>query len=96
MMFPRFLISMAVIAGFHDAATAADFGSQRARSFPSVIGASVTMEGGVRVIRPFTLDPGPLVVEDAMTEGRIIYHGAAIYRVPGPWSNARHKQLRAQ
>jgi hypothetical protein len=92
MMFGRILISLIFAAGFQSAAMAADFGKPRVTDVRPVLGADVTMEGGVRVIRPVVLDPGPLVIEEGEAPGRMIYHGAAFYHVPSARpSQAHHK-----
>jgi hypothetical protein len=48
-----------------------------------VPGAYVTIEGGVRVIRPVPFDPAWVVSEETKIPGGLVYHGATFYRVPG-------------
>lgn len=62
---------------------AADFGWPRVSAGrQSVPGAYVTLEGGVRVIRPIPFDPSWVVSEETEIPGGVVYHGAAFYRVP--------------
>jgi len=60
---------------------AADFGRPSV-SGGTVPGAYVTIEGGVRVIRPVPFDPAWVVSDETAIPGGIVYHGAALYHVP--------------
>ena len=66
---------------------AADFGRPGV-SGGMVPGAYVTIESGVRVIRPVPFDPAWVVSDETEIPGGVVYHGAAIYHVP---SKAAHK-----
>lgn len=63
---------------------AADLGApSNAAGRHLVPGADVTIEAGVRVIRPVPFDPAWLVDDETEIPGGVVYHGAAFYRVPG-------------
>jgi hypothetical protein len=92
MMLRRIFIFLALAAGVQGAAMAADFGKPKMTGMQSVPGAYVTMEGGVRVIRPVPFDPAWVVNDETPIPGGIVYHGAAFYHVPRALpSKAAHK-----
>lgn len=83
-MFRRICIFLTSIAVLQSAAMAADFGSPRGPVGRQIVpGAYVTMEAGVRVIRPVPFDPAWVVDDETEIPGGVVYHGAAFYRVPG-------------
>ncbi len=87
-MVARFCIWLISVVSVQGAATAADFGKPRVSAGRQTVpGAYVTIEGGVRVIRPVPFDPGWVVSEETAIPGGTVYHGAAFYRVP---SKAAH------
>ena len=81
-MILRIFVFLALAAGLQGAAMAADFGGPKILGRQTVPGAYVTMEQGVRVIRPVPFDPAWVVSDEAPIPGGIVYHGAAIYHVP--------------
>lgn len=83
MMFARILVVLVFSAGLQTAAMAADFGGPKAAGSQVVPGALVTIEGGVRVIRPLPFDPAWVVNDETEIPGGLVYRGAAFYRVPG-------------
>ena len=88
-MFRRTFVFVILTAALQSAAMAADFGWPRVSADrQSVPGAYVTVEGGVRVIRPVPFDPSWVVNDETRIPGGIVYHGAAFYRVP---SKVAHK-----
>jgi hypothetical protein len=95
MMFARFSVRIA-IAVFLGAAgiSSALAGSGAQRDLELVPGARVTIEGGVRVIRPVPLD-GRDIGGGAQQQwsGAMMYRGAAFYRVPDlkPPRTVRHR-----
>jgi hypothetical protein len=91
-MFRRIFVFLTLAAGVQSAAMAADFGRPGVSAGGSVPGAYVTMEGGVRVIRPVPFDPAWVVSDEAEIPGGIVYHGAAFYHVPSSRpAKAAHK-----
>ncbi|MBS0251727.1 MAG: hypothetical protein JSR78_11770 [Proteobacteria bacterium] len=83
-MFRQSCVALILIAAVPVAAMAADFGAPSgAAGRYFVPGADVTIEAGVRVIRPVPFDPAWLVDDETEIPGGVVYHGAAIYRVPG-------------
>ncbi len=89
----RIFVFLTLTAAIQSAAAAADFGWPRTSSVgrQSVPGAEVTIEGGVRVIRPVPFDPAWVASEKTEIPGGIVYRGAAFYRVPGaPARKAAH------
>ncbi len=92
MMFRRIFVFLTLAVGVQSAAMAADFGRPRASGSRFVPGAYVTIEGGVRVIRPVPFDPEWVVSERTEIPGGIVYRGAAFYHVTGASpSKAAHK-----
>ncbi len=91
-MLRRIFVFLTLTAASQSAAAAADFGWPRTSvGRQSVPGAEVTIEGGVRVIRPVPFDPAWVADEETKIPGGVIYHGAAFYRVPGaPARKAAH------
>jgi hypothetical protein len=91
MMFGRILVVLVLSAGLQTTAMAADFGGPKAAGRQVVPGALVTLEHGVRVIRPLPFDPAWVVDDETEIPGGVVYRGAAFYRVPGPSAKAAHK-----
>ncbi len=91
-MFLRIFVFLALAVGVQSEAMAADLGRPRVSGGRSVPGAYVTIEGGVRVLRPVPFDPAWVVSERTEISGGIVYRGAAFYHVPGASpSRAAHK-----
>lgn len=83
-MFGRLCVILVLTAVLPVAATAADFGAPSGWAGRKVVpGADVTIEAGVRVIRPVPFDPAWLVEDETEIPGGVVYRGAAFYRVPG-------------
>ncbi len=90
-MIGRIFLFLTLTVALQSAAIAADFGWPMVRTGKqSVPGADVTIESGVRVIRPVPFDPAWVVDEKTRIPGGVVYRGAAFYRVP---SKAAHKPM---
>jgi hypothetical protein len=82
-MITRVCFGLVAAAGIASSSWAADLTADQVQDgSPLVPGAHVTIEGGVRVIRPEPLDTGPNAMQQADTTGSLLYRGAAFYRVP--------------
>jgi hypothetical protein len=91
-MFVRVCCYLISVAGVASAGFAADFPKPKAATASQKVpGANVTIEGGVRVIRPLPGD-GDWGMEQAQSTGRLIYRGAAFYRVPTAGKKAKASQ----
>lgn len=83
-MFRQVCVVLLLTAALPVAAMAADFGAPSGAAGRHLVpGADVTIEAGVRVIRPVPFDPAWVVDEETEIPGGVVYRGAAFYRVPG-------------
>lgn len=83
-MVRRISIFLVLAVALPGVALAADFGSPGGWSGRQTVpGANVTIEAGVRVIRPVPFDPAWVVDDETEIPGGVVYRGAAFYRVPG-------------
>lgn len=83
-MFGRLCVILVLTAVLPVEAMAADFGAPSGWAGKKVVpGADVTIEAGVRVIRPVPFDPAWVVDDETEIPGGVVYRGAAFYRVPG-------------
>ncbi|MFA5955357.1 hypothetical protein [Hyphomicrobium sp.] len=84
-MFARFCFGLIAVIGAVSAAMAAESAPTKIPIVPQAVpGGDVTIEGGVRVIRPASPEADLQAVEQADSRGSLIYRGAAFYRVPSP------------
>ncbi len=82
-MFARFCFGLIAVVGAASVAMGAESAPAKIPSVPQAVpGGDVTIEGGVRVIRPAFPEADLQAVEQADSRGSLIYRGAAFYRVP--------------
>ena len=82
-MFARLCFGLiAMVAALSPAMSADVAPVQAPDAAPPVPGAHVTVESGVRVIRPVAPVSGANALEQADTRGSLVYRGAAFYRAP--------------